>query len=228
VLFTGAGFHCQHWQGHRAQERRDDQDEFIGMVSHELKTPLTVVTGTEHGDPGVSSGNTGQLLQDAAWGAETMADIVDVELGGSRAARMQPSPLDVGQTMDRLVEQSSKKSNSTVTAEVAPGLPSVSADRIRIDRILDLIDNAIKYSQGGDVKVSARHNSGDVLASVSDQGGHRCRSEKLFQPFQRFETVPEPSRGGAHPSSADASPKPTAAASAESSLARVPRSSRSR
>jgi two-component system, OmpR family, phosphate regulon sensor histidine kinase PhoR len=175
------------------------KDEFIGMVSHELKTPLTVVTGainvamTEN----IPEEEKKTLLEDASWGAEMMSDIVDnlLELSRSQSNRLvlQQMPLNVGNTISKVIEQSSKKSQThRLAAEVAAGLPFVKADQTRIERILDnLIDNAIKYSpEGGEVKVCAELLGDEVRISVSDQGIGilAADQEKLFEPFARLET----------------------------------------
>ncbi len=175
------------------------KDEFIGMVSHELKTPLTVVTGairvaiTE----ALPEAEKSALLEDAAWGAETMADIVDnlLELSRWQSHRLVllPAPVDIGAVIERVVRQSSKKSvRHQVVASVAPRLPGVNADAHRIERILEnLVDNAIKYSPGGgEVKVSARSQANSLLVSVTDSGIGIAKNDmdRLFQPFGRLET----------------------------------------
>jgi PAS domain S-box-containing protein len=183
-------------------ERRQAEgvkDQFIGMVSHELRTPLAVITGALNVamKEGVPEEQKKTLLGDAAWGAETMADIVEnlLELSRWQSNRLvlKASPLDVRPLVARIVRQSSKKSpKHAVTAGMEEGLPPVRADGIRVERILDnLVDNAIKYSpNGGEVKVKARRQDDSVLLSVSDQGiGISATDmEKLFQPFGRLET----------------------------------------
>jgi PAS domain S-box-containing protein len=176
------------------------KDEFIGMVSHELKTPLTVVTGAINVvmNDAIPEEEKRTLIGDAAWGAETMADIVDnlLELSRWQSHRLvlQQAPLNLGQTISTSVERSSKKSTRhRIVADVPATLPEVRADRTRIERILDnLIDNAIKYSpDGGEVKVSGETQGDSVLISVKDQGMgiSPVGREKLFQPFERLEAV---------------------------------------
>jgi PAS domain S-box-containing protein len=176
------------------------KDEFIGMVSHELKTPLTIVTGAINTvrSEGISDDDKVYLLEDAAWGAEAMADVVDnlLELSRLQSNRLLllSEPIDVRPAISRMVEHSSWKSRKhRIVADLEPDLPMVRADRLRIERILDnLIDNAIKYSPaGGEVRIGAKRNAGDVVFSVSDPGVGISRDDirKLFQPFQRLEPV---------------------------------------
>jgi PAS domain S-box-containing protein len=174
------------------------KDEFIGMVSHELKTPLTVVTGALNTamTAGVSPEAARELLLDAAWGAESMADIVDnlLELSRWQSNRLvlKQTPVDIGRIVMKMVDQSSQKSTAhRVVADVSASLPFVKADNTRIERILDnLIDNAIKYSpNGSDVVVSASEKDGHVQVSVSDQGIgiSEADRDRLFQPFSRLD-----------------------------------------
>ncbi len=178
------------------------KDEFIGMVSHELKTPLTVVTGaiSVAMSEGIPEDARKTLMEDAAWGVESMADIVDnlLELSRWQSDRLvlTQAAIDVGEVVSRIVEQASRKSaRHVVLAAVAAGLPHVKADRTRIERVLDnLVDNAIKYSpKGGKVKVSAKREGGSVLLAVSDQGIGISNADKarLFQQFGRLETPVE-------------------------------------
>jgi PAS domain S-box-containing protein len=183
------------------EHRRAEQvkDEFIGMVSHELKTPLTVITGaiSVAMSDGVPPEDQMMLLKDAAFGAEAMADIIDnlLELSRWQANRinLRVEPLSVAEIISNVTAQASKRSDKhRVVADIPPGLSLIRADRVRIARILEnLVDNAIKYSpDGGDVSVSARRQADDVVFSVSDRGiGITLADQaKLFQAFQRLDT----------------------------------------
>jgi two-component system, OmpR family, phosphate regulon sensor histidine kinase PhoR len=183
------------------ERKRAEQikDEFIGMVSHELKTPLTVVTGALNVamTKGLAPEERESLLQDAVWGTEAMADIVDNLLELSRwqsnRLRLQPALLDIGRTTNTLVTYAASRSpRHVIVCDIPPGLPLVHADRTRIERVLDnLIDNAIKYSpNGGQVTVAATREGEFLMVSVTDQGIGISHGDvaKLFQPFARLET----------------------------------------
>jgi PAS domain S-box-containing protein len=173
------------------------KDDFIGMVSHELKTPLTIVMGAINTalSDGVPQQEARSLLNDASWGAETMSDIVDnlLELSRWQANRLTLSTklLDISGPVDRLIRQFAKKHPSRqLFIDIPDGLPQVNADPIRIERILDnLLDNAVKYSpQGGDIVVTARLENGSIVLGVHDRGIGISAADrnKLFQPFQRL------------------------------------------
>ncbi len=175
------------------------KDEFIGMVSHELKTPLTVIAGALNTAlaPGIDPDDARTLLHDAVWGAEAMAGIVDnlLELSRWQSNRLvlEQASLDIRQIVRTMVERSYEKSPlHRVVADVPASLPLIKADNVRVERVLDnLIDNAIKYSpKGGEVRVSARLDGGQIIVSVKDQGIgiSEADRQKLFQPFYRLET----------------------------------------
>ncbi len=183
------------------ERRKAEQlkDDFIGMVSHELKTPLTVITGalSVAMSDAIPSDDRHMLLKDATFGAETMADIIDnlLELSRWQANRLglRVEPLSVTQLVSLMIARASRRSDKhRLEADVSPDLPSVIADRIRMERILDnLIENAIKYSpDGGVVRISARRQAADAVFTVSDQGIGITPADqsRLFQAFQRLET----------------------------------------
>jgi PAS domain S-box-containing protein len=174
------------------------KDEFIGLVSHELKTPLTVLTGALNvammEDIPFEEKKT--LLEDVAWSAETMADIVDnlLELSRYQANRLTltPEPIEITRVISRITKQSSKKSDKhRLVTSVSPDLPAVIADPTRIERILDnLISNAIKYSpEGGEIRITVQRQNNDIVLSVLDQGIGIAAADQelLFQAFQRLE-----------------------------------------
>ncbi len=177
------------------------KDDFIGMVSHELRTPLTVVTGAVNTvlDAKIDPTDARVLLQDVAWGAETMADIVEnlLELSRwqSRRLVLEQEPVDIAEVVAEVFDQLHRRSDRhRLVAHIAPRLPHIRADRTRLMRILDnLVDNAIKYSpHGGEVTVTAQKEGTDVVVGVRDNGIgiSKPNQAKLFTPFERLETVP--------------------------------------
>ncbi len=74
--------------------------------------------------------------------------------------------------VQRVVAKFRPQSKSHILiADVPDDLPLVFADDLRITQVLNnLIANAIKYAPGGEIRVTAQVNSGDVTIRVSDQG----------------------------------------------------------
>jgi len=176
------------------------KDEFIGMVSHELKTPLTVLTGAVHTSMSedLPSADRNLLLQDAAKGVEKLNEIVDnllelSRLEGDRLA-LEKQLTDVDSIVRELINRFRKESPiHRFQMEIASEIPPVLADKIRVERILhNLLDNAVKYSpRGGEVTVSAQQQDAEIVISVKDRGiGISPEGQsRLFERFERLEAL---------------------------------------
>ena len=173
------------------------KDEFIGMISHELKTPLTVVIGALSTAMmnGVPEKVKTDLFRDAVNHADILASIVDnlLELSRQQSNRLElrKKVTDIVQTACKVTDQFRKKSAiHELKCDFPEGLPKVTADGLRVERILyNLVENAIKYSPaGGEVTVSGKVEGGFLLVSVSDHGIGISPENlpRLFQPFERL------------------------------------------
>lgn len=173
------------------------KDEFIGMVSHELKTPLAIIIGSLRvaATDGVTPDQSRDLMHDAATSAEELAAMVDnlLELSRHQSKRLN---LQTEATQIEPVAQSvisglqDKSALHRLTADIPPGLAAI-ADPIRVERVLhNLVDNAIKYSpDGGEVKITGRVEDSQLVIGVSDQGIGISKEDqqRLFQNFQRLD-----------------------------------------
>jgi PAS domain S-box-containing protein len=182
------------------------KDDFIGMVSHELRTPLTVVVGAIHTAmlKGITPGERQDLLRDAGSGAWALGNLLDnlLELSRAQADRLviNPTKIDIAAAVREVIEALRATSQiHHLVFDVRQKLPPVSADEIRVRRILyNLVENAIKYSpRGGQVRIFARRNGDSIVIGVSDQGiGISPEDQaKLFQPFLRLESGQAQTKG---------------------------------
>ena len=173
------------------------KDEFIGMVSHEIKTPLTVIIGalSTAADERVPRDDARVLMGDAVVHAQILADIVEnlLELSRQQSGRLilQTQPSDVAEITQRVIRKLQSKSEvHHLVVDLPEDLPLVLADPIRVERILsNLVDNAIKYSpDGGEVRVFARRDGYYVTVAVRDRGPGISREDqaRLFQSFERL------------------------------------------
>ncbi|MBI2850798.1 MAG: response regulator [Chloroflexi bacterium] len=173
------------------------KDEFIGMVSHEIKTPLTVIIGALQTAalPSISKEQFRELVKDAVDSADTLNDIVEnlLELTRAQAGRLElhTGMSDFNEIACRVVQHLENQSAlHRLTLDLPEALPAIRFDSIRIERILhNLVENAIKYSPGGgEVNVSAKQENSDLVVCVSDQGpGISAENQKrLFQSFERL------------------------------------------
>jgi PAS domain S-box-containing protein len=182
------------------------KDDFIGMISHEIKTPLSVIIGALSvvTQRGISSFESRELLNDAVVSAELLTGIVEnlLELSRSHSERLdlQKQTADIVTIFRSVVDRlRSRSAQHRLVIAVPEDLPKVSLDAMRIELVLyNLVENAIKYSNKGEVKVFARRQDGELLVGVSDQGRGISLGDqkKLFQSFQRAGTAIEKSTQG--------------------------------
>ncbi len=175
------------------------KDDFVGLVSHELRNPLTIVIGavstvlTELVSLPIAE--TRQLLSDAVTEAQSLSDLLDnlVELTRVQAdrLRLQSEPLAIRKVIrdvaDRIVRQSP---GHRITVDLPKSTPTIHADELRVRRILlNLVENAAKYSpRGSEIKIMARRHLGSLVISVADHGIGLSATDqhRIFQPFQRI------------------------------------------
>ena len=154
------------------------KDEFIGMVSHELRTPLTVIMGAIYTvmAPKVPKADKRKLLEDALASTEELANIVEnlLELSRAQSNRLNiiKEIIDMRQAAREVVSKLSKSSDKHRLIVEMTGLPKLTADPLRIKRILyNLVENAIKYSPGGcDITVFSRAAHGEIVVGIRDHG----------------------------------------------------------
>jgi len=179
---------------------RQLKDEFIGLVSHELRSPLTVIIGalnTALSEAArLSPEETRQLLQDAAWESESLSHIVGnlLELSRAQADRLFLHAELV--SIESMIQDAVKKIEQQFPTHrfligLPKQLPPVEADQLRVERILhNLLENAAKYSpHGSKIRVFAKLEKAQLIIGVADQGAGISLHDqaKIFEPFQRLE-----------------------------------------
>jgi PAS domain S-box-containing protein len=182
------------------RRRLDDlKDEFIGLVSHELRSPLTVVIGAVNTvlseGKRLSAQETQQLLQDAALEADSLSRLLDnlLELSRAQAGRLVllSEPTDVENVLRGTVKKLRRGAKGHHFEVHFPrACPLVSADPMRLERILyNLLENAVKYSpDGSKIEVLCQVGQEYLTIGVKDYGIGISDSDRvrLFQPFERL------------------------------------------
>jgi signal transduction histidine kinase len=152
----------------------------LDNVAHDLRTPIARLRARAEG--ALASGGSREALVDALAGCveeadrviallATLLDISEAETGTMRLA-LEPVPLaDVIRETVELYEDTAEDRGVALNAEVAGGLVA-RADRQRLRQVLaNLVDNALKYTgRGGQVRITAAAEGGDVTVAVSDTG----------------------------------------------------------
>lgn len=170
--------------------------DFVANVSHELKTPLTSISGyaeTLVQEP-ADGETTRRFLSVILSNARRMQRLVDglldlsrIESGGWRPA---PETLDVAAVAREswgLLADRAEQRQVGFSAQVAPDAGSVTADPDAVRQVLsNLFDNAIRHTPaGGRVTFSAARDDGGVTLEVRDTGAG-ITGEHLPRIFERF------------------------------------------
>lgn len=181
------------------QVRRD----FVANVSHELRTPLTIVGGyaeTLVDDSDVPLANRQAFLQTILSNTRRMQRIVDdlldlsrIESGGWRPNPVWSSIPDVVADVLVAAQPAAATKGLVVRADIAPEAERVFADPTALRQVLgNLIENAVRHTAEGTVKVVARLTEGTVTLAVTDTG-IGIPADHLPRIFERFYRV-DPAR----------------------------------
>ncbi len=170
--------------------------DFVANVSHELKTPLTSISGYaetlvhESADPET----TRRFLQVILGNARRMQRLVDGLLDLSRIEsggwRPEPETLDAGSVAREvwaLLSASAEERQVQFDTSIGKGAEQVRADPDAFRQVLsNLLDNALRHSaSGGRITLRTRRDDGGVVVGVSDTGSGITR-EHLPRIFERF------------------------------------------
>ena len=179
--------------------------EFLGMVSHELRTPLTSVKGsvTTLLDPSAAL-NPAETLQfhriiDAQTDRmrELISDLLDVAHIETGNLSVAPGPVDMAVLVDEARNAFlSGGGRNNLHIDLAPDLPWVMADRLRIVQVLgNLLSNAARHSpEASSVRVSAVREGIHVAVSVADDG-MGVSADLLPHLFRKFSRIDGDDRG---------------------------------
>jgi two-component system phosphate regulon sensor histidine kinase PhoR len=176
--------------------------DFAANVSHELKTPLTVVSGfaeTLLHDENLPPDQRRHFAETIVANATRMQRIVDdlLDLSRIESGGWTPDPTWVdGEGLVRdvftTVEATARSKGLRLVPAVDPG-KRVYADPTALRQVLcNLVENAVRYTQSGTVTVRAEDGRGGTWIHVSDTGVG-IAAEHLSRIFERFYRV-DPSR----------------------------------
>ena len=179
------------------------QRDFLAMVTHDLRSPLTSIKGRAqlllrqvHGDARVERA-AGSILEQVGRMEHLINDLADVVRLESGELRMHPSEVDLAElAREQLALIGEETERHTLRLESAGATTGV-WDRQRLGQVLhNLLTNAIKYSpDGGDVVVRVRGTGAEVQLSVADQG-MGIPEEQLPLLFERFYRADATGAGG--------------------------------
>ncbi len=174
--------------------------EFLGNVSHELKTPLTVMSGyaqttkqLAERSAELDGGEVKRRMKLISSEAERLSlmvgQILDVTRIEEGRMAMEKHPCHVDEIIHSAVETHYpmlNKNANRLEIHIDPGLPAVSADPARISQVIvNLISNAVRFTANGLITVTAKQEHTDIVVCVADTGSGISR-DRLPHLFQRY------------------------------------------
>jgi two-component system phosphate regulon sensor histidine kinase PhoR len=167
--------------------------DFVTNASHELRTPLTAIKGFLELLQGDLSGQNARWLDAIKRNAERMTAIVEDLLRLSRLEGAHPdftpSPVDVGRLVrdasEAFVRRAEEKGISLVL-QCPDDLPKIQADPFQLEQMLvNLIDNAVKYTEAGEIRITCGRQDDGILLEVADTGIGipREHQDRIFERF---------------------------------------------
>ena len=194
-------------------EASQHKSQFLANMSHELRTPLNAILGYN------------ELIVDGIYGAppekmqavlkrvesngrhllgliNAVLDLSKIEAGQFTLDLADYSLQNVAQTVYNAVEPLALDKKLVFKAEVQSDLPPGRGDERRLTQVLlNLVGNAIKFTDAGEVVIKADASDGTFNLAVRDTGPGISAADqaKLFQEFQQADNSNDPQKGGHRP-----------------------------
>src|SRR2546423_2070485 len=184
----------------KLRELSEMKEEFLALTTHDLRSPLTVISGVISF---FTSGRLGELTpeqknmvammeRNTQSLIELVNDLLDTSKLESGTMKLDFSSIDLRGLMDELretMEPLAKEKGIFLEESLSPDLPPVKADRPKLRRIIvNLLSNAIKFTpKGGKVSLKAEREDGRIRIYVTDTGVGIAKEdvERLFDKYEQ-------------------------------------------
>ena len=186
----------------KAEAADNIKSAFLATMSHELRTPLNSIIGftgilLKHLAGPLNEEQAKQLSM-VRGSAHHLLDLINDVLDISKIEAGQLEVVFKPFAMDNLVVSvmgvvapAAERKGLTLNAEIGPGVGLIVSDERRVTQILiNLLGNAIKFTEQGGARIVCRVEGSALVTSVIDTGLGIAPGDmdKLFQPFQQLET----------------------------------------
>jgi PAS domain S-box-containing protein len=180
-----------------AERLAKTKSEFLANMSHEIRTPLNAMLGLAQSAmreqaPGKCREAFGRIHGAGQHLLGVINDILDFSKIEAGMLRVESQPLRLMSALDDalgMVAKRAEEKGLAMPLEVEADLPAwVLGDKLRIEQILlNLLGNAVKFTDRGEVRLRTRGVAGDILFQVIDTGiGIDPEQQaRLFTPFEQ-------------------------------------------
>jgi len=203
-------FHEIEEKNQQLEAANKHKSDFLARVSHDLRTPLNAIMGftrivlrrMEGQMPDLQKEN----LQKVLISSEHLLNLINglLDLAKIDAGKMEVSAdtfrvEDIINMTTATVEPLLKDGRVRIVRDVTPNLPPLKTDRDKLKQILfNLLSNAAKFTEQGEIKVSASPENGNLKLAVADTGiGMKKEAlDHIFEEFQQAEKTTASKYGG--------------------------------
>ena len=176
------------------------KSEFISMASHQLRTPLTAIKGyismLLEGDYGRLEKKQKKTLDNVFQSNKRLIKIVDellnisrIELGKIELNKSETQIEDlIKSCYEELRMEADKKKLKLIFKKPKAPLPKIKIDTLKIRQvILNLIDNAIRYTSQGKIEINFKKKQNSIIISFKDtgEGLNKKEQKEIFEGFIR-------------------------------------------
>jgi signal transduction histidine kinase len=183
----------------KLQEASEHKSQFLANVNHELRTPAIAVIGYGHLILQATEGQIAPLqrdnLVDLLHNARKLLDLIDslLDLARIEAGKIEvlAEPTNIAEVISSAtatVEPLLIKDLVHIVSDVELDMPTFSTDRGKLSQIiLNLLVNAVKFTERGEIKIRAVQRNGSISLSVSDTGLGIAKEDldRIFDEFHR-------------------------------------------
>jgi signal transduction histidine kinase len=187
-----------------------DGGRSLALLTHELRTPLSAILGYAHlladGIPEPIPGKAREQVKRIAACAAHLTDVIDQVMAYSRLEAgdngVHLGPVDVAKLVSgvvSIVQPLADRKGLALRTRLDEAPRTFEADAGRLRQILlNLVGNAVKFTDEGDVTLVAHRSSGNVMFHVHDCGPGIAPDEqaRIFEPFVQGEASADTRRGG--------------------------------
>jgi signal transduction histidine kinase len=197
-------------KGRQLQIASKHKSQFLANMSHELRTPLNAILGYTKMIQNNIYGEVPEKIRDVMGRLERSGrhllglinDVLDfskIEAGQLTLSLHEYSMKEVVRTVLGALEPLAAEKTLALESAVAPDLPIGKGDQQRIVQVLlNLVGNAIKFTDVGQVRIAAAASDGTFVVSVRDTGPgiSSADQQRIFEEFQQVDSSNTRRQGG--------------------------------
>lgn len=193
---------------HRAEQAAATKSAFLANLSHEIRTPMNGVIGLaellqDHALDDTSRNYVRLISESGATMMKLLNDILDIAKIDAGRLQLSAEPFDLHNCLAdslSLMTASAVGKGLALDLDIAPDVPRfLLGDSLRLRQILaNLIGNAVKFTEAGQIRLSAKTDGHELVVSVEDTGIGIAQAAhaKVFEAFVQAEAGLASSSGG--------------------------------